>query len=94
MQVSGRTLEILSPEAVLADRLASWEFWNSEQDGINAFLVWRSAYETIDANKLGLLVEDRHLEAAWDRFTEFSERYLEKEPTPEELARWASRPSR
>jgi len=91
MQIAGSTLEILSPEAVLADRLSAWEFWDLDQDGINAFLVWRAAYETLNKKRLEALIEDRRLNEAWKRFSRFAERHLNTEPTPEELSRWASK---
>jgi len=91
MQIAGSTLEILSPEAVLVDRLSAWEFWDLDQDGINAFLVWRAAYENLNERRLEALIKVRHLNEAWKRFSSFTERHLNTEPTAEELSRWASK---
>lgn len=91
LDFSGARVEILSPEAVLIDRLAAWEFWGLDQEGINAFLVWRASYENLDDETLRVLVMNRKLEAAWGRFLQFAERYLDREPATEELSKWANK---
>lgn len=91
MRYEGYSIEILSPESILADRLAAWHFWNSEPDGVSAFLVWRSAHEEIDPDKLQILIEKKELLPAWENFQSFAERFLDRNPSNRELREWASR---
>src|SRR5262245_18070190 len=39
IEVDGTPVLTLSPEDMIADRLAAWQFWNSATDGASAFLI-------------------------------------------------------
>jgi hypothetical protein len=89
LAVEGRSILVLAPEAVVVDRLASWQFWGSTADGVNAFLVLRTMGDQIDREKLAQLVRSRDVSRSWARLEEFVRRFSAHDPTPEELAAWA-----
>lgn len=84
----GSIVEILSPEAVLVDRLSSWSFWNSEVDAVNAVLLWREAELPFDGRLLNDLVRKQNLEKNWKDFLRFVESVEGRTPTEEDLEQW------
>ncbi|NHZ73722.1 MAG: hypothetical protein GWP16_04555 [Nitrospirae bacterium] len=84
----GSIVEILSPEAVLVDRLASWAFWHSEVDALNAVLLWRATERSLDRKILRELVRQRKLEETWEEFLRFMDSVSDRKPTEEELEKW------
>lgn len=91
LELAGHTLRVLAPEAVVVDRLAAWEFWNSSTDGVNAYLVLRAVGARLDLAKLRRLVKRREVAKAWKSLRVFARRFESRDPTPEELAAWADR---
>jgi len=89
LEAGGWKLRVLAPEAVLADRLAAWQFWSSTTDGVNALLILRATGDRMDLELLELLVRARDVSRAWARLEDFSRRFSTSEPTSEEIARWA-----
>lgn len=88
LEVEGQKILLLAPEAVLVDRLASWQFWGSTADGVNAFLVLRAMDDQIDHEKLEQLVQTREVSRSWARLEDFARRFSTRDPTPDELAAW------
>ena len=74
---------MLSPEAVLVDRLAAWQFWGSTTDAV------RACRDRFDRDRLDRLVEEREVAPAFDRLREFCGPFGRTEPTTEELREWA-----
>lgn len=89
LQVCDRTLLMLSPEDVLVDRLAAWQFWSSQVDGVAAFWIWQSHGERLDLKYLQVTTEHKGLIAALGRLQLFSEQLAGRSPEPEELFSWA-----
>lgn len=77
----------ISPEDLVIDRLAAWEFWGSEQDGVNAYLIWRR--NDLDESRLERLADARGVNDSLESLRGFRARYLRSEPTAEELQAWA-----
>ena len=88
LDFDGSVVEILSPEAVLIDRLSSWSFWNSEVDAVNAVLLWREAKMPFDRRVLKDLVRKQNLEENWKDFLRFLESVEGRTPTEEDLEQW------
>lgn len=91
LEIAGRRLRILAPEAILVDRLAAWEFWQSSTDGANAYLVLRAVGNRLDRRKLEQLARAREVDKALNSLRAFARRFPDSDPAPEELARWAER---
>jgi hypothetical protein len=89
LDVAGQRIRVLAPEAVLVDRLASWQFWGSTTDGVNAFLILRATSDQMDLGKLERLVEARDVSRAWALLDAFNRRFATGDPTAKELSEWA-----
>jgi hypothetical protein len=88
--VAGFSVLALSPEDMIVDRLAAWQFWNSSTDGASAFLVWKSQAKRLDSKRLESLADRRGVRAGLQRLVEFVEATGGRRPTAEDLERWAS----
>jgi hypothetical protein len=87
--LEGRRVRVISVEDLLVDRLGAWEYWRSSVDGANAFLLWWTQAANIDLVRL----EQRVTQAGWLKayrsLTRFAARWQAKEPTAEEIEKWA-----
>jgi hypothetical protein len=88
--LEGSAVTVIRPEALIVDRLAAWQFWNSVIDGANAFLILRAQWRRLDRRLVATLAKSRRVEKALDRLLAFERRHARKEPTREELEQWAS----
>jgi hypothetical protein len=79
----------VSPEDVVVDRLAAWQFWKSSADAIGAYLVWRSQSETMDRKRLDRLAAKNGVRSALRSLVNLARRTRDREPAAEELERWA-----
>ena len=82
---------VLSPEDMIVDRLAAWQFWNSTTDGASAFLLWKAQEKKLSRKRLGTLARKRGVEKAFDRLTEFVRGKAARMPSEAELEQWARR---
>ena len=87
LEAEGQQVEVLEPEALIADRLAAWQVWQSPEDGINAWLIARG--RELDREKVDALAEAKGVSAAARALTTAIESWLGRDPTQEELAAWA-----
>lgn len=87
VEVGGHRVRVLSPEALIVDRLAAWQFWRSEQDALNALLIARAV--SVDEEVLGGLAGRRQVEPALGRLREALEQWTRETPGQEELSSWA-----
>jgi len=85
------TVRALSPEDILVDRLAAWEFWSSAADGIAAFRIWQSLSATLDRAHLERAAGAKGLFPALRRLQQLAEACSGCEPEEQELAEWARR---
>lgn len=90
LEIAGEALQVLAPEAVIVDRLAAWQHWRSATDAVNAFLVYRATGDRLDPSRLSKLVEIRQVAEAWASLEALDSSLGGREPTAEELERWAS----
>jgi hypothetical protein len=89
VQVGNWTVLILSPEDVLVDRLAAWQFWISPLDAVAAFWVWQSTKSRLDESRLRAAAERRRVEPALKRLQDLTEELAGRAPEAEELFAWA-----
>jgi hypothetical protein len=89
LEVAHQTIRVLAPEALLVDRLASWEFWGSTTDGVNAFLILRATGDRLDLEMIERLVTSREVSRSWTLLDAFNRQFSTRDPTSEELATWA-----
>lgn len=91
LDVDGTRVLTLSPEDMIVDRLAAWQFWNSTTDGASAFLIWKAQESRLDPKRLSMLADRRKLGKGFASLLAFVEKMGEKQCSPEDLERWASR---
>jgi hypothetical protein len=80
---------VVSPEDILVDRLASWQFWKSSSDAAGAYLVWRSQADRMDVARIERLADKMGVAKAYRSLKEFASRWEKREPSGEDLASWA-----
>jgi hypothetical protein len=91
VQVGPWEVLALSPEDVLIDRLAAWQFWSSPLDGVAAFHLWQRLGRSLDLSRLETAAASRGVRQAFDSLRIFSDRLQDSEPAPEELAKWSQK---
>ncbi len=89
LQVDGWSLLALSPEDLLVDRLAAWQFWSSPLDGVAAVQLWQSVAAELDERHLTEAAARKGVAPALDRLRAFAVEVSGQEPTEEELIAWA-----
>ena len=87
LEVEGHQVVVVDPEALIADRLAAWQVWESPEDGVNAWLVARGRKP--DLLRVKSLAGSKGVPQAAQRLTEAVERWKGRDPTQQELAAWA-----
>lgn len=80
-------VRIIGPEELVVDRLAAWQFWRSEQDAVNALLIWRS--NVLDEKRLLRLAKAGEVSASLASLVAFRAELRGREPSAEQLERWA-----
>lgn len=88
-QIGAWTIRILSPEDVLVDRLASWQFWQSKADGAAAFQMFRRMAASLDTARLEMAARHSRVTPALERLQSLSAQLAGKIPT-EEMLTWAT----
>ena len=91
LELEGVSVLTLSPEDMIIDRLAAWQFWRSTTDGASAFLLWMAQEKRLDRKRLAKLAELREVQRALSRLEEFARRADARATSSEELEKWASR---
>ena len=89
LEIGGRSVIAASPESMLVDRLASWQFWRSSVDGVNAYLLWSSQQERMDRKRIAALSRKLEIGKALAKLEGFVARLGGKAPSPEDLEKWA-----
>jgi hypothetical protein len=93
LRLGGHTVLTVRPEVLIVDLLASWQFWKSGVDGVNAFLVWKARRRGLDQRYLGRLAKARGTQKSLRRLREFAKRVFRRGPTHEEVEEWAGQTS-
>lgn len=91
LQVGAWQIFALSPEDVLVDRLAAWQFWRSALDGVTSFHLWQKLSHGLDLSRLERAAEIRGVRQALESLQRLTVMLQDQEPTPEELAEWAKK---
>lgn len=91
LQVGPWQIFALSPEDVLVDRLAAWQFWRSALDGVTAFHLWQRLSRGLDLSRLERAAGIRGVRQALESLQRLTAMLQDQEPTPEELAEWAKK---
>jgi hypothetical protein len=89
LNVDGTAVLTLTPEDMIVDRLAAWQFWKSTTDGASAFLIWKAQEGKLDLRRLKALAQRRQVEEGFEKLRTFAQGAFERSPSPEELERWA-----
>ena len=87
LEAEGQRILVVEPEALIADRLAAWQIWESPEDGINAWLLARG--RKLDRSKVDALAAAKGVTAAAQALARAIERWQDRDPTEEELVSWA-----
>jgi hypothetical protein len=89
LELGGVSVLTLSPEDMIIDRLAAWQFWRSTTDGASAFLIWKAQEKRLDRKRLAVLAGLRGVERALARLSEFVQGVGARETSPKDLEKWA-----
>jgi hypothetical protein len=89
-ELVGHEVRIISAEDLLIDRLGYWEYWRSSVDGVNALLLWRSQNENMDLERLENRIAQTGWQTAWQSLLKFAARWERREPSVEEIEKWAN----
>jgi hypothetical protein len=91
LRVGEHEVVVVSIEDAIADRLAAWQYWRSVVDGVNAWLLWRAQKTAIDRSRLVERAAALHAEAALGALLVLARCLGRRQPTGEEIERWAQR---
>ncbi|MEM6702010.1 MAG: hypothetical protein AAF690_04855 [Acidobacteriota bacterium] len=86
---SGQTVLIVAPEDLVIDRLAAWQFWGSEQDAVNGYLIWD--IHSLDKERLSAQARRAGVETSLRSLESFRRDHQDQRATAEELERWAKK---
>ena len=87
---SGWIVRTISPEDLIVDRLASWQFWQSSIDAVNAYLLFRRQRRRLDLKRLRILAATKDVVAAHKKLLTFVARLGARPTGKKELERWAN----
>ena len=89
IRVGTTSVVVIGLEELIVDRLAAWQFWRSEVDGYNAWLLWSSGNHRPNLARLRALAERNEASAALDSLMAFARTHVAREPTHTEVETWA-----
>jgi hypothetical protein len=89
LRLGGHSVLTVRPEVLIVDLLASWQFWKSGVDGVNAFLVWKARRRGLDQRYLGKLAKARGTQKSLRSLRDFARSFSRRAPTQEEVEKWA-----
>jgi hypothetical protein len=89
IRVGASSVLAVSAEDILIDRLASWQFWKSSVDAVNAYLVWVSQIPAMDRSRIESLARQREVQPALESLIKFVSRAVDRPPSRKELEEWA-----
>ena len=88
----GTFVVVLGLEELIVDRLAAWQFWQSEIDAYNAWRLWSSREQRIDLTRLRSLATRSETTAALHSLLEFARGHQRRQPTHSEIEEWTRSP--
>ncbi|MDT8365496.1 MAG: hypothetical protein RRA15_03280 [bacterium] len=85
----GHRVLIVSPEDLLVDRLSAWSHWESELDGVNAYLLYRALVAELDHDRIQSRCLEEDVSGPFDRLENFFREHQGEIPDGSELEEWA-----
>jgi len=80
----------LSPEDMIVDRLAAWQFSSSTTDGASALLIWKAQEKVLNRRRLMALADVRDVNKGLARLLAFARVNRGKKLSSMDLETWAS----
>jgi len=88
IEVGEYSVVIIGLEELIVDRLAAWQFWDSEVDAVNAVRLRLGSAADPDPARLRELAKASRVTSALDALERFAERLGDRDPTAQELEEW------
>jgi hypothetical protein len=85
----GHRILIVSPEDLLVDRLSAWSHWESELDGVNAYLLYRALLTELDHDRVKSRCLEEDVSGSFDQLQKFFREHQGEIPDGSELEKWA-----
>ena len=85
----GHRILIVSPEDLLADRLSAWKHWESELDGVNAYLLYRALVKDLDHGRIKNRCYEEDVYDAFMSLQSFFKKHQGEMPDSRDLEEWA-----
>ena len=89
LSVRGCDVVAISPEDLLAERLAAWKHWRSMVDGVNAWLLYRAQLPALDRRRLAERCRAHEAADALAALRRFSRKQGTRRPPGREIEAWA-----
>ncbi len=89
--IGDHSIIIISPEDIIVDRLSAWTFWRSPVDGVNAFLLYRTQYETLDHGRLRDRAKETETTKALKSVKDLYKKFPDALPSKEILEQWTQK---
>ncbi len=91
IEVGEYSVVVIGLEELIVDRLAAWQFWDSEIDAVNAVRLIQGSAGKIEPDRLRQIAESKGVSPALAALEEFVDRLTGSEPSAQELDEWARR---
>ncbi len=89
--VGDHSIIIISPEDIIVDRLSAWIFWRSPVDGVNAFLLYKTQYGTLDHDRLRDRAKGTETTKALESVKDLYKKFPDALPSKEILEQWTQK---
>ena len=85
----GHRILIVSPEDLLVDRLSAWSHWESELDGVNAYLIYRALVAELDHDRIKRRCLEEDVSDSFNQLQNFFKEHQGEMPDGSDLEEWA-----
>lgn len=89
LRVGGCEVLAISPEDLLAERLAAWKHWRSSVDGVNAWLLHRAQRQLLDRRRLAARCRAHDAADALSALRAFARKQGDRRAPDREIEAWA-----
>ena len=87
--VGGCEVLAISPEDLLAERLAAWKHWRSTVDGVNAWFLYRAQRRHLDRRRLAARCRAHDAADALTSLKAFAGKSFSRRPSEQKVEAWA-----
>jgi hypothetical protein len=87
----GHRILIVSPEDLLVDRLSAWSYWDSQLDGVNAYLLYRALVAELVHDRIRSRCLEEDVFDAFESLQNFFKKHRGEMPASSDLEEWARR---